>query len=173
MASRARLGLLGVLVAALAACGDDEPRTTPPTAPPREAAAPGSPDGGGVETPDALLASLVERMASGRALDDASWTDDVERVGLAIWPRQDADAEAARRVQAHLAHIAGDVARDLAREGDAARTRWSHDDPGSVEIHDAVLAAARGGPDVWRAFVEGKGRDLLEARIRALSAPPR
>lgn len=149
--------LLVCLALLLGACGDG----TPPPA-----------TGGAPIDPAALLAGLEGRVRSGDGISDASWTREVQEVGLALWPDRpeaiDATAQAARQAHTHLAHIAGDMAGQLRAGGETARADWLVSDPLSVEVHDGFLEAARGGPDAYRLWVEGAGAEILRRRVEAL-----
>ena len=112
-----------------------------------------------------MLAALAARVADGRGISDATWTRDVQEVGMALWP-DDASAEhlSARRDHTNLTHIAGDMAGRLAGN-DAARAEWLASDPLSVRVHDGFVTASGAGSAAYRAWVVGDGRALLEERF--------
>jgi hypothetical protein len=111
-------------------------------------------------------------VTEGGGISDATWTREVEEVGLALWPdTTDADALAARRTHTNLSHIAGDMAKWLT-QGQEARADWLARDPTSVTIHDAYATAVGQGVEAYRVWVEGDGRRLLEARLAAIAGDP-
>ncbi|MHC5009902.1 MAG: hypothetical protein ACYTG6_03005 [Planctomycetota bacterium] len=124
------------------------------------------------------LAHLAGRVEGGEGMSDATWSEDVLAVALALWPVDDRapapEALAAHRTHSNLAHIAGDMAVQLSRGGVEAREDWLERDPGSVAIYDAFVTACRAGPDAYRAWVEGDGAALLRKRVEAITGrPPR
>jgi len=169
---RLAVALLALLVLPVA-CGD--PPTPQGASPVSEPASADEVREPGRVTTDELLAALAARVADGRGISDATWTRDVQEVGMALWP-DDAFGEhlAARRDHTHLTHIAGDMAGRLAGN-EAARTEWMETDPLSVRVHDGFVVASSAGAAAYRAWVVGGGRALLEERFAALQGerPPR
>ena len=139
-------------------------------------------DGGGAvvpepgrATPAGLLADLSARVADGRGISDGTWTMDVQEVAMALWPDDVSPAALRARVDhTNLAHIAGDLARRMAQDP-SVRAQTEAQDPSSLAIHDAFVAASATGPDAYRRWIEDEGHDLLEARVKALTdeRPPR
>jgi hypothetical protein len=166
----ARLLAGGTVALALAVtgCGESD-RTQPGAETPAPRASANEP--GARE----LLARLRARVAAGTGLADADWGQDVAHLGLLLWPTQPTDAaRLAVNDHVHLASVAGDVGRDLARTPED-RSRWAQSDAISIEIHDAWLVAAKGEPDAYREWVEGAGATLAK-RLRDERAklfPPR
>ena len=157
------LALLGL---PLGACGDDGPEGTEPAADREE---PGRP------TTKALLAGLAARVKDGRGISDQTWTMDVQEVGMALWPGEASAANLAfRRAHTNLSHIAGDLARRLA-DDPGVREALIEQDPVELSIHDSFVEQSAAGAEAYRAWVETKGRALLEERLKRLTGdrPPR
>jgi hypothetical protein len=125
----------------------------------------------------AALAALREAVSSGRGLGDPAFPELVGRAATDLWPGSgptDVASQAARKSHTDLSNIAGDVAREIA-SGAEARAAAVERDPGSVEIHDAFLAASAGAVPAYRTWVETEGAALLRKRVEAIlgaAGPP-
>jgi hypothetical protein len=179
-ATRPWLGVLAsVALLVLAGCGDEpasEPGEGPDWSDPAGSHAQGSPDGDGTTSAEVLLAKLRGRVAEGSGHADPSFERDVGDVAAVLWaPDPESGALEAARVHMQVANIAGEVGRWLAAS-ESARAERTKSHPTDVALHDAFLAAAAKGPDVYRAWCAGEGARLLEEHADARYAklfPPR
>src|SRR5262245_52474515 len=108
-----------------AGCGESEPRGKPGQNLASEATGPGPRD---------LLARLTTRLVEGRALSDESWGLDVDHLRRLLWPEAAAGGGAAALAHVSASHVAGDVARELAKAPDA-RAGLAERDAASLAIH--------------------------------------
>lgn len=143
----------------LAACGEEASSPEPLGSVSSEASRAGTGD---------LLEDLRTRLDGGGEVLDDAWIRAVGEVAVLLWPDASGSANGARRTHHNLALIAGDVTVQLLVEGEGGRARFAQRDPTSLAIHDAFRAALAEGPDAYRAWVEGAGRQLLERRMEAL-----
>lgn len=169
------LALLPALAGpALVGCGDPSP-TPDGAAGGAGASAPASANEPGAA---ALLKRLRERAATGTAMADAAWNQDVAQLQRLLWPGMAAaDAERGSRTHVSLSHVAGSVGAWLARD-EAARALEAEPDAISREIHQAWLAATAGPPDDYRDWCLGRGAALLQRleddrRARLFARPGR
>jgi hypothetical protein len=125
--------------------------------------------------PAELLERLALRLVAGGALSDESWGQDVDFLRRLLWPDPDSEP-ALRAVKVHAAasHVAGDVAREIARDP-GARQGLESRDAVSLALHDGWIQAAQAGPEAYRRWCEGPGQDLLKqleaARARLFERP--
>jgi hypothetical protein len=107
-------------------------------------------------------------VALGPALTTSEFSLDVVHLREQLWPDLALEgAEPAALTHVRACHVAGAVAAQLSADP-GAREGLAKDDPFGLALHDAWVAAAKGGAERYRAWCAGEAQGLFKRREEEL-----